>query len=122
MVMMTQECQVASDREDHFERTFRVRGLKLEGVRPGLDQAEAFPEKGEKQRRNRIVNCTVRQTSSANCPLLDHSIVIPICLAAPGFSRHVIEGELLVAGFGRRQLPHCLTDKKGPEQESSFQS
>ena len=61
-------------------------------------------------------------TSSANFLLLDHSPVIPICLAAPGFSRRVLRGELLVAGFGRRQLPHCLTDKNGPEQESSFRS
>ena len=28
----------------------------------------------------------------------------------------VVSTELLVAGYGRRRLPHCVTDDKGPEK------
>ena len=67
---------------------------------------------------NQSHNATTSSTQLLILPLTHYS-VIPICLAAPGFSGSAHGGEFLVAGFGRRQIPHCLTDISGPEQELS---
>ncbi len=48
----------------------------------------------------------------------DDGQAIPACVAAPGFSQVLSStgAPLFVAGFGRRLLPHCLTDDRGPEK------
>jgi hypothetical protein len=44
--------------------------------------------------------------------------IIPACVAATGFSDATVFKSLdvFMAGFGRRAVPHCLTDDMGPEQ------
>ena len=45
--------------------------------------------------------------------------VIPICLPGKGFPEFKNE-QVYMAGFGRRQTPHCLTDMQGPEKFQVF--
>ena len=44
-------------------------------------------------------------------------MIAPVCIAEPGFSD--LKSETLrktyMAGFGRREIPYCITDSKGPE-------
>ena len=41
--------------------------------------------------------------------------VMPICLPLPEFDSRR-NSSLYMAGYGRRQIPHCLTDTSGPEK------
>ena len=41
--------------------------------------------------------------------------IMPICLAGKGFPEFKNEN-VFMAGFGRRQIPHCLTDMQGPDR------
>ena len=41
--------------------------------------------------------------------------IIPICLPGEGFPEFENDN-VFMAGFGRRQIPHCLTDMQGPEK------
>ena len=41
--------------------------------------------------------------------------VMPVCLPSNGFDVKSNES-LYMAGYGRRSIPHCLTDTKGPEK------
>ena len=41
--------------------------------------------------------------------------IMPACLAIDGFEdKH--NGSLFMAGYGRRRIPHCLTNDVGPEK------
>ena len=39
----------------------------------------------------------------------------PVCLAVDGFDDKN-NGSLFMAGYGRRRIPHCLTNTLGPEK------
>ena len=41
--------------------------------------------------------------------------IIPVCLPGEGFPEFTNEN-VFMAGFGRRQIPHCLTDMQGPDK------
>ena len=41
--------------------------------------------------------------------------IVPACLPGENFDDHN-NSSLLMAGFGRRRIPHCLTDTAGPEK------
>ena len=41
--------------------------------------------------------------------------VMPVCLATAEFQDHN-NGSLFMAGYGRRRIPHCLTNTLGPEK------
>ena len=41
--------------------------------------------------------------------------VMPVCLPLPDFRRSTNES-LFMAGYGRRSIPHCMTDTSGPEK------
>ena len=41
--------------------------------------------------------------------------VMPLCLPLPGFDARR-NSSLYMAGYGRRRIPHCLTDASGPEK------
>lgn len=41
--------------------------------------------------------------------------VMPICLPSPEFDTKSNDS-LYMAGYGRRRIPHCLTDTSGPEK------
>ena len=44
------------------------------------------------------------------------SPVLPICLAEKGFPERDEEaGPSFMAGFGRREIAHCITNEMGPE-------
>ena len=41
--------------------------------------------------------------------------IIPVCL--PGKKFPVFRNEqVFMAGFGRREIPHCMTDMQGPDK------
>ena len=41
--------------------------------------------------------------------------VMPVCLPSPDFDARN-NNSLFIAGYGRRSIPHCLTDTSGPEK------
>ena len=41
--------------------------------------------------------------------------IMPVCLPTGGFQDHT-NGSLFMAGYGRRRIPHCLTNTIGPEK------
>lgn len=41
--------------------------------------------------------------------------IMPVCLPGKGFPEFKNEN-VFMAGFGRRQIPHCLTDMQGPDK------
>ena len=41
--------------------------------------------------------------------------VMPACLPLPDYQRSTNES-LFMAGYGRRSIPHCMTDTSGPEK------
>ena len=41
--------------------------------------------------------------------------IFPACLPSKGFNSYT-NGSLFMAGYGRRNIPHCLTNSVGPEK------
>ena len=41
-------------------------------------------------------------------------VTIPACIAGETFDDLSVGGDYFVAGFGRRESPHCITDDSGP--------
>ena len=41
--------------------------------------------------------------------------IFPVCLPTKGFTSNT-NGSLFMAGYGRRNIPHCLTNSVGPEK------
>ena len=46
--------------------------------------------------------------------------VMPVCLPSAGFDAKSNES-LYMAGYGRRSIPHCITDTEGPEKFEVFE-
>ena len=47
--------------------------------------------------------------------------VMPACLPGRGF-RNDRNAKVYMAGYGRRTIPHCLTDASGPEKYEVMQN
>ena len=41
--------------------------------------------------------------------------IIPVCLPGKNFPEFINE-QVHMAGFGRREIPHCMTNMQGPEK------
>ena len=85
---------------------FGWRKVELAVMHPGY-KGQALSWKGADVALLKLSSSTMTEVQGS---------IVPICLPVRTKSSNDMAGKLYVAGYGRRKLPHCITNDVGPEK------